>query len=68
MRENDESFYGIKRRYSQMHDQYFQVTTLDPEFQKRADAVVAESIRQQQEIDAQEEIDFDVFLAEYLAQ
>ena len=68
MRENGEGFYQFARRLSHQHQRYFLQHRIAPEAVARLDAAAAGSLAQQRQIEAQPQVDFDTFLADYFAQ
>jgi glutamate--cysteine ligase len=68
MRENGEGFYQFARRLSHQHQRYFLERRMAPEVVARLDAAAAGSLAQQRRLEAEPQIDFDVFLADYFAQ
>ena len=68
MRENAEGFYQFANRMSAQHRKYFSQRDLTKERDQWYRGIVEESLQQQVKIDSSDEIDFDTFLADYLAQ
>lgn len=68
MRDKAEGFYQFARRLSHQHKRYFLERGLSPETVAELDAKAAESLAEQQRIEAEPQIDFDDFLADYFAQ
>ena len=68
MRDLGEGFYQFARRLSHQHHRYFLERQLSPERIADFDAKVAQSLAEQERLEAQPQIDFDQFLADYFAQ
>ena len=67
MRERDESFFEFAERQSVAHRESHLKRTIDPERQKEWDALAEQSLQKQAALDAQEQIPFEQFIAEYMA-
>ena len=68
MRDKGEGFYQFARRLSHQHKRYFLERELAPEKVAAFDAAAARSLAEQERIEAEPQIDFDRFLADYQAQ
>jgi len=68
MRDKGEGFYQFARRLSHQHQRYFLERRLSPEVIAALDARGAESLAEQQRLEAEPQVDFDDFLAQYFAQ
>ncbi len=68
MRDNGEGFYQFARRLSHQHQRYFLQRRLAPDTVAQLDAKAAESLAAQRRLEAQPQVDFDTFLADYFAQ
>lgn len=67
MRERGESFFDLAQRWSQAHRQTYLARPLPAERLALFQALNADSLRRQAELEAADELDFDDFLARYLA-
>jgi glutamate--cysteine ligase len=67
MRDNGEGFYQFARRLSQQHHRFFVERTLSQETVSYLDELAAESVRQQQRLEAEPQVAFERFLEEYAA-
>ncbi|MEM6405669.1 MAG: glutamate--cysteine ligase [Pseudomonadota bacterium] len=61
------SFYELVADYSAQHHQFFRQQTLTPEQQHECDQISAESRQQLARIEAEDQIDFNQFLAHYFS-
>ena len=68
MRERGEGFFDYAQRRSEAHRQDYLTQTLNPERLAMFDALAADSIRRQREIEAADDRSFDDFLQSYFAQ
>lgn len=68
MEENGEGFYQFANRLSIQHYRYFTERDLKPGREAEFEQLVSDSLRQQAEIEAQPQVAFDRFLADYFAQ
>jgi len=68
MRENREEFYHFALRMSRQHQQQFSERPLEADKLAQQEAVASASIARQQEIEAADDIPFEVFLQNYFAQ
>lgn len=68
MRDNAESFSQFALRKSLEHRDEHLRTPLDPELEKRYRHEAAESLQEQQRIEAADTLDFDTYLERYFAQ
>jgi glutamate--cysteine ligase len=68
MRENGEGFYPLARRLSTEHARHFREYPLSEARRAQLDAEAAQSIARQAALEAEEQEDFDTFLARYFAQ
>ena len=68
MRENGEGFYQFASRLSHQHRRYFLEHQVAPEVVARLDAEAAASVQRQHQLEAEPQVDFDTFLADYFAQ
>ena len=68
MRENGEGFFHFARRMSLKHHGYFNSLTLSKERKCLFEKVANDSIDQQLEIEANDNLDFDAYLKRYFAQ
>ena len=67
MRERGESFFGLAQRLSQAHRRAYLARPLAPERRAILEDLSRTSLRRQAEIEAADDLDFDAFLARYLA-
>ena len=68
MRDKGEGFYQFARRLSHQHQRYFLERDLSPQRVAELDAVAAQSLAEQERLEAEPQVDFDRFLADYFAQ
>lgn len=68
MRSRDECFFEFSLRKSEEHKAYFDAMPMRDEIKQRFTHLAETSLRQQQEIEASDSIDFDTYLANYFAQ
>ncbi len=68
MKARGETFQQFARRLSHQHAREALNHFVPPEREREWDTLAGESLRQQQAMEASDEMDFDVFLAAYLAQ
>ena len=68
MKQNHEGFFHFSKQWSEQHLSYFQEFELDPDFKNRFDKLTAESLKQQQALENNDNEPFDSFLAKYFAQ
>lgn len=68
MRENGEGFYHFAQRLSHQHVRYFNERKLDDETCSKFEQLAQDSISQQVEIEAKDEVSFEQFLKDYMAQ
>lgn len=68
MRDNNESFFDFSLRMSEQHREYFRRKPLTQTVKSRYDALAAQSLKQQTEIEAADTIPFDAFLKQYFTQ
>lgn len=68
MRENGEGFYHFARRMSQQHFDYFKQVKLDAERNALFRQAAQTSIERQRELEANDQVSFDEYLAAYFAQ
>jgi glutamate--cysteine ligase len=68
MRDRGEGFYEIANRLSRSHARYFRSRELAAGTRHQLEEGVGQSIELQRQIDSQNEVDFDRFLADYFAQ
>ncbi len=68
MRDTGEGFYQFARRLSSQHHRYFRERPLPEQRLQELEAVAAQSLQQQHEIEQQDEVDFDRFLQDYFQQ
>lgn len=68
MRKHDEGFFAFALRKSMQHREYFAKLEPKPERQQLFKQMAEDSLREQQEIEASDSVDFDRFLADYFAQ
>ena len=68
MRERGEGFFAFSQRLSEEHRRDLRSLTLNPERQGQFDQLTVDSIRQQREIEAADDLSFDDFLERYFAQ
>ena len=67
MRDKGESFYQFARRLSQQHHRYFMDRHLADETITELDAKAVASLDEQARLEAEPQVDFDRFLADYFA-
>ncbi len=65
MRDNKEGFYHFSLRKSQEYDEYFRGMTLSEERQQYFEDMSEESVKKQAQIEAEDVLSFDDFLAHY---
>jgi glutamate--cysteine ligase len=68
MRDNGEGFYQFARRLSQKHHRFFTERALADKTVAELDRMAAESLAEQARLEAEPQIPFERFLAEYFAQ
>ena len=68
MRDKGEGFYQFARRLSNQHQRYFVERELSAQRVAELDAKAAQSLAEQQRIEAEPQADFGEFLADYMAQ
>jgi glutamate--cysteine ligase len=68
MRDRGEGFYQFARRLSQQHKRYFTERELASEKVAEFDARAAESLAEQERLEAEPQADFEHFLADYFNQ
>ena len=68
MEERGEGFYQFARRLSVQHHHFFSTRELSPERIAEFDGMVQRSFDELAAIEAQDQVDFDRFLADYFAQ
>ncbi|MDX8400377.1 MAG: hypothetical protein R8K20_09035, partial [Gallionellaceae bacterium] len=68
MLENHEESYDFNLRKSLEHEKWFASRPLDAEKLAKFEAEAAASLQKQKEIEAQDDVPFDVFLQDYFAQ
>lgn len=68
MRAHDEGFFHFAKRMSMQHYAYFNALQLEGERKMQFDQAARQSIELQQRIEAEDDVDFDVFLSRYFAQ
>lgn len=67
MRAHDESFFEFAERQSVKHRATHLSRLLDTKLQQDWDALAADSLKRQAELDAEEQLPFDEFIAQYMA-
>jgi glutamate--cysteine ligase len=68
MHDRGEGFYQFARRLSQQHHRFYNDRHLDPARVAEFDRQAAESLAEQRRLEEAPQVDFDRFLADYLAQ
>jgi len=68
MRDKGEGFYQFARRLSHQHQRYFLERKLSPKVIAKLDAKGVQSMAEQKRLEAEPQMDFDAFLADYFAQ
>jgi glutamate--cysteine ligase len=68
MRDRGESFYQFARRLSHQHQRYFLERRLSAEKVAQLDEMAARSLAEQERLEAEPQVGFDQFLADYFAQ
>ena len=68
MRERGEGFFRFAQRLSLQHVDYFRDQTLERGRRQLFEREARESLGRQQELEAQEQVPFEQFLADYFAQ
>ncbi|MCC5811484.1 MAG: glutamate--cysteine ligase [Ectothiorhodospiraceae bacterium] len=68
MRDNGENFVDFALRVSRAQEHYFRAEALDPAVEQRFREAAEQSLREQQEIEAADNVDFQAYLDRYFAQ
>ncbi len=68
MRENGENFVDFALRVSQQHERHFKSEPLDPALAERFRETAEQSLREQQDIEASDTLDFQEYLDRYFTQ
>ncbi len=67
MRERGEGFYDCAQRLSHEQQRFFARRNLDPACEQELDRTAAESLQQQQSMEAADDVPFDEYLSSYFA-